>query len=179
MRQQPCFLAVLVWPIISIVFGTVAGIILGVSITAWVLILAVLRTPASILKLMRMTVSTNDNEIFSTDCLLDYPLRVAVFVLTPIPRLLFVVGLTLYCLVFGTMGYIGRLTKAMWMCEWRDLSVYGNDEDVCCPVDPSFIKMSRDPGDDGGDDDHYVTALWCLKCLCALQPGIALPSWYC
>ena len=164
MNEQRCFLVLLIWPIISIVFGIIAGLVLGISITVWIFLLALIRTPASIFKMMYLTATTTE-KVF-TNRYLDPPLRITVFILAPIPRLLFVVGLTVYSLIFGTMNYIGQLTAMMFNNDWKSSVLY----DGYCPIDSEYIKVSQDES----DDDNYFMAMKGLKCFCALVPGMLL-----
>jgi len=137
---------------------------LGISITVWIFLLALIRTPASIFKMMYLTATTTE-EVFTNRCL-DPPLRITVFILAPIPRLLFVAGLTVYSLVFGTMNYIGQLTAMMFNNDWKSSVLY----DGYCPIGSEYIKVSQDES----DDDHYFMAMKGLKCYCALVPGMLL-----
>lgn len=102
--------------------------------------------------------ATTTEKVFTHRCL-DYPLRIVVLILIPISRLLFVGGLTLYCIINGIMNYTVQMTKRMWTCEWHDWSIYDD------------IKLSQDRSD---DEDEYFRTLYVLKCLCAMVPGILL-----
>ena len=102
----------LIWPIVAVLVGLTIGPLLGLASTILVIAITVSRAPLAMLKAMMVT-STTTTEMLIAGQALDPLMRVLVFVVMPIPHLLWIV-LSPVWMVFGTMLSIGQVTRNVY-----------------------------------------------------------------
>jgi hypothetical protein len=164
-------LGLMLWPIVSLVLGLVGGLGFSIVITLVVFFITLVRTPMHIAKMMYVTATTQD--CFKQCRYFDPFLRVGVFLLVPIPHLLWLGGVTVFSLTIGTLYYISKTTKMLFLHEHRKAfsKVKSNVQLDKESHLGSYIKGCQDFMED--DRESYPT-IYALKWICALVPGVSL-----
>lgn len=164
-------LAVALWSIVSLALGAALGTLVGLEMTVMVFLITLVRLPRHILKTLYLTATSDD--LFTWCHYFDPFLRVVVFLLVPIPHVLWLIEVTIICLTIGTLFYIGKATKTVFKCNyskawsktWTNIRLERNSRLG------SYIDFCR-----GTENDQSVSKaiIVGLKGLCSLIPGVPL-----
>jgi hypothetical protein len=162
-----CSLFEVLGTIVSVVFGLVGGLVFSIVMTLRVFVITLVsivmtlpvfvitlvRTPMHIAKTMYVTATTQ--VCFKTCRYFDPFLRVAVFLLVPIPHILWLGGVTFFSLTIGTLYYIYK-------------KIFLEDH-------ISFLEDYIEGCRYFMENDHAsFPIIYALKGICALIPGAPL-----
>ena len=168
----PCqLLWLLLWPIVCIVLGTIAGILVSIVITTAVFLITLIRTPMHIGKMLCVTVRTR--ECFEGH--LSTIMRIIVFLLVPFVHVLFLFCITVFSASVGTLYYIGRSTKVFYKHEYY--KTFKKIESNAKLEKKSYVgKYLAACHEYMQDDEVSHAAIYALKGLIALFPGFAVAA---
>merc|ERR1719491_2889708 len=110
-------LCLMIWPIVSILLGLLGGTLFGVLITFFIFVITLVRTPMHMVKMLYVTATTQN--CFKRCQYFDPFLRVTVFLLVPLVHVLWLGGVTVFSLTFGTMYYISKTSKMFYLHEYK------------------------------------------------------------
>lgn len=159
------------WSIVSLALGLVFGPIVGVEMTLMVFFVTLARTPCHIWK--QLVVVATNKTCFTPCNYFDPFLRIAVFFLCPIPHILWLVFATLCTFLFGTIYYIGKATKTIflgryskqWDHSWTNIKLDRTSKMG------SYVDLLDyfDQHEHMAEDITFV-----LKAICSFIPGVPL-----
>ena len=163
----------LLWPILSILLGTIAGTLLSAVATLAVFLITLVRTPMHIFKMLHVTATTK--ECFAGGMCMPLVMRLAVFLCVPVVHLLFLGLITAFSATIGTMYYIGKSTKVFYKHEYRE-SLSNIASNARLEEDSWFGEYVQGCQDYMEDDAACKDVIWLIKGLLATIPGMAISA---
>lgn len=151
--------------------GLVVGSVVGAAVTAIIFLLTLFRTPMHIYKMLRVTATTD--KCFKGRS--GRVLRPFVFVLVPIPHVVFLLGVTTFAGSVGLMFYIGKTTKVLYNHEYKKTLKQAGSNARLEPKSHlgKYVKSCQDFME---DDTASHPTIYFLKWCCAGVPGVLLGS---
>ncbi|CAB9506746.1 expressed unknown protein [Seminavis robusta] len=139
--------------------------------TVLVFAITLIRLPMHMAKTFYVAATTE--ECYERCQFFDPFLRILVFLLVPIPHLLWLLGTTLFAATVGNLYYISRTTRTIFKHQYAKACGYGTktvmlDEDSHIGV---YIQSCRDFMADDGPSLGMVEM---LKAICSFLPGLPL-----
>jgi len=166
----------LIGPIVSIVLGLITGTVFGLLMTVLVCTYTLVRTPLHIAKMMYVTATTTEECFRPYPHYLDPILRIAVLLLVPLVHVLWLVGVAVVAVTYGTLYYIATLTKLFYLHAYRKMlstlesNVKLDEEDSFFG---SYVSVTAYRDFMKSDEPSYCP-MYVLKAMCAIVPGVPL-----
>ena len=170
--NSPCqVLFLLIWPIISIIFGTISGILFGTLISILVLLLTTIRLPLNIFKTIKVNLTCDKPNLFN--CHLGLLMRILVLPTTPLVHLSFLLIATIFALTVGNLFYIGKATKIIYKREFKKTMKTGQQNARLEPKS-HLGKYYKKQLEFFEKDDGSIDILYCCKAVMSVFPGFIL-----
>jgi len=165
-------LGLMLWPMVSIVLGLITGTVFGLMMTVLVFTYTLIRTPLHATKMMYVTATTT-TECFQPYHYLDPFLRIAVLLLVPLVHVLWLVGVTVVAVTFGTLYYIAKATKMFYLHTYRTM-FSKLESNAKLEKDSPFGSYVTACRDFMKSDEPSYAPMYVLKAMCAIVPGVPL-----
>mmetsp|Transcript_19301 Transcript_19301/g.22985 ORF Transcript_19301/g.22985 Transcript_19301/m.22985 type:complete len:664 (+) Transcript_19301:76-2067(+) len=155
-----------VWPIPSLLLGIATGSLFGLLITAIVFLLTLVRTPMHICKMLYVTATTDK-------CFPGYLsmfMRISVFLLVPLPHMLWLLFVTVFSGTIGMLYYIGKATQIIYNHEYSKTMKQAESNAKLDPKSHLGKYYKRCQEFMENDENSYPT-IYFLKACTASVPG--------